>query len=77
MKRFRERLAGYFADIAFTANPVSYNRILYILMDVDGVKEVAGLLVNGGQANIQNAENQTPVVGEVEINGQSFDTEIR
>ena len=77
VKRFRERLAGYFADIAFTANPVSYNRILYILMDVDGVKEVAGLLVNGGQANIQNAENQPPVVGEVEINGQSFDTEIR
>lgn len=51
-------------DKAYT---VIYNRVLTLLLTVDGVINATSLTVNGGTADITVQPNQVPVVGTVEV----------
>lgn len=51
-------------DKAYT---VIYNRVLALLLTVDGVINATSLTVNGGTADITVQPNQVPVVGTVEV----------
>jgi uncharacterized phage protein gp47/JayE len=65
---FTERLAEYLRNIAFDKYEVVYNRIAYMLLDIDGVIDYSSLTVNGGTANITIGADQVPVAGTVVIN---------
>lgn len=64
---FDVALAQYLRDIAFTDYLVVYNRIGYILLDIDGVVDFSSLTVNGGTNDIAIGEDDVPVVGNVEV----------
>lgn len=64
---FEEALQSYINSIAFKSYTVSYNRIAYALMSVDGVTDYKDLLVNGGTANIALYSTEVPVKGEVTL----------
>ena len=74
--RMAEYLAGlirekydviYYAPEDDKAYTVIYNRVLALLLTIDGVINATSLTVNGGTADITVQPNQVPVVGTVEV----------
>jgi uncharacterized phage protein gp47/JayE len=66
-QRFETALSNYLKSIAFEKYVVAYNRIAYILLDIEGVIDYTLLVVNGDIENIVVAENQIPIIGAVEV----------
>lgn len=64
---FTTALNKHLQSIAFDKYTLVYNRIAYMLLDIDGVEDYTSLTINGGTDNITIAENQVPVVGAVEV----------
>lgn len=64
---FKKALESYLSSIALEIYTVVYNRISYILLDIDGVIDYTMLTVNGNTANITISEEQTPIIGTVVI----------
>ncbi|MFZ7103368.1 MAG: baseplate J/gp47 family protein [Peptococcaceae bacterium] len=64
---FAERLAEYLQSIAFDRYKVVYNRLAYMLLDIDGVIDYTVLTVNGGTADIIIGSDQVPAAGTVVI----------
>lgn len=64
---FAAALTAYFKNIAMAQHTVVYNRVAYILLDIDGVTDYTSLTVNGGTANVTVGADQVPVVGTVEV----------
>lgn len=64
---FAARLAEYLQSIAFEKYEVVYNRIAYMLLDIEGVIDYTSLTVNGGTSNITIGADQVPVAGTVVI----------
>ena len=65
---FERELDAYLGSIAFSADPtVRYVRIGSILLDADGVRDYANLLVNGGTANVAVEQGQVAVRGTVTL----------
>lgn len=64
---FKTALESYLSSIALEIYTVVYNRISYILLDIDGVIDYTTLTVNGNTANITISEEQTPIIGTVVI----------
>lgn len=77
---FQERLAEYLAglirekyDVIYyapeddKAYTVIYNRILALLLTVDGVINATSLTVNGGTADTTVQPDQVPVIGSLEV----------
>lgn len=62
-----KRLTEYLQAIAFDKYEVVYNRIAYMLLDIDGVVDYSILTVNGGTDNITIDADQVPVAGTVVI----------
>ena len=44
-----------------------YNRVLALLLNVDGVENFASLTVNGGTADVTIQAGEIPVLGEVSV----------
>ena len=74
--RLKEYLAGvikakydtiYYSPEEDTAYTVIYNRILALLLTIDGVENAASLTVNGGTKDVTIQANQVPVAGTVEV----------
>ena len=74
--RLKEYLAGvikakydtiYYSPEEDTAYTVIYNRILALLLTIDGVENAASLTVNGGAKDVTIQANQVPVAGTVEV----------
>lgn len=65
--RFEQAAASYLREIAFQKDEVIYNRLLFLLLDVDGVQDVTSMTVNGGTANIPVGGTEIPVLQEVSI----------
>ena len=57
----------YLRSITFQKDAVIYNRLLFLLLDVDGVQDVTSMTVNGGTENIPIGETQIPVLAGVVI----------
>lgn len=65
-----DRLAEYLGTLAFqTGAEVVYNRVLAIVMGLDGVTDCSGLTVNGGTANVPLDADEVPLLGTVTVNG--------
>lgn len=64
---FREAIASYLQGIAFKTYTVAYNRIAYLLLDIDGVIDYTLLTVNGDVENITISEDQVPIIGMIEV----------
>ena len=74
--RLKEYLAGvikakydtiYYSPEEDTAYTVIYNRILALLLTIDGVENASSLTVNGGTSDVTIQANQAPVLGAVEV----------
>jgi uncharacterized phage protein gp47/JayE len=60
--------AAHFREIAFNEDPsVRYSKMGRLLLDVKGVLDYSGLLVNGGIANVPIAAGQVAVLGTVTL----------
>ncbi len=64
---FKEAVTGYLRSIAFELYTITYNRIAYLLLDIDGVIDYTLLTINGDVENITIGEDQVPIVGMVEV----------
>lgn len=66
-EEFETALENYLSSIAFESYTVVYNRIAYILLDIDGVIDYTTLKINGGTTNIAVDAEQVPIVGTVVV----------
>ena len=64
---FTQAANEYLRSITFQKDEVIYNRLLFLLLDIDGVQDVPTLTVNGGEANIPIGEVQIPELTEVQL----------
>jgi uncharacterized phage protein gp47/JayE len=65
---FQSALMDYLAGIAFSSDPtVRYVKIGALLLDQDGVRDYANLLVNNGTDNIEIDQDQVAVMGMVTL----------
>jgi uncharacterized phage protein gp47/JayE len=64
---FKTTLDNYLRGIAFETYTVVYNRIAYILLDIEGVVDYTLLNINGGTVNITFSEEQVPIIGTVVV----------
>ncbi|EHL05065.1 baseplate J-like protein [Desulfitobacterium hafniense DP7] len=64
---FANNLNAYLQSIAFEKYELIYNRLAFMLLDIEGVIDYADLTVNGGTSNIAIAANEVPVAGTVVI----------
>lgn len=62
---FVEAISKYLRNIAFKEYTVSYNRIAYLLMGLEGVLDHSNLLVNNDTVNVQIGADSVPVLAEV------------
>lgn len=66
-EEFEAALNEYLKSIAFSKYMLVYNRIAYMLLDIDGVVDYTSLTVNDSTENITIADNQVPVLGTVTL----------
>lgn len=64
---FTDKITEYFKTIAFQTNYVSYAKVGTILLSTDGVLDYSGLQLNGTTSNISLADEEIPVMGNVEL----------
>ena len=64
---FTERLTAYCKETALRTEAVSYARVLSLLLDTEGVSDVAGFTLNGGYESIALDETAVAVVGFVDL----------
>jgi len=64
---FESSLAAYLQSIAFNKYEIVYNRIAFMLLDIEGVIDYSSLTVNGGTVNITVGDDQVPIAGTVVI----------
>jgi len=64
---FTERLAAFCKENALRSDTVSYARVLSMLLDTEGVTDVAGFTLNGGYESIALEETAVAVVGFVDL----------
>lgn len=66
-ERFEKALNDYLKGISFEKYTVVYNRVAYILLDIDGVIDYTLLTLNGDVENITVGADQVPVLGTVVV----------
>ncbi len=66
-RAFGALVEKYLAGLALTGNPVVYNRIVYMLLSVEGVNDFLSLTVNGTEENLPLDMSAAPRVGTVSI----------
>ncbi len=64
---FSNTLDTYLKSIAFSQYTLVYNRIAYMLLDIDGVIDYSLLTINEGTENITIDDDEVPVVGTIEV----------
>ncbi|MGE5627837.1 MAG: baseplate J/gp47 family protein [Solirubrobacterales bacterium] len=58
----------YLYSVALNTTTISYNKILAIIMDADGVNDISNLLINSGTSSITINDGQVAVIGTVTCN---------
>lgn len=69
--QFEQAAAAYLRGIAFQKDEVIYNRLLFLLLDIDGVQDVPSMTVNGGTENIPIGDTQVPELETVSLTSDS------
>lgn len=73
---FGEALSGFLEDTVFETYKLSYAKISSLLLDVPGVADFDGFLLNGAVANVVVGEKQIPTIGTLnltEVNSLALD----
>ena len=66
---FSKALEAYFESIALKESQVSYNKIAYLLLSLEGVEDFTALSLNGGTASVNLSEGEIPQKGEISVDG--------
>ncbi len=69
---FRNTLNEYLKSIAFTKYTLVYNRIAYMMLDIEGVLDYTSLTINGDISSVAIGEDQVPILGSVVINHEAY-----
>lgn len=64
---FTDRLTAFCKEYALRMDAVSYAKVLSMLLDTEGVTDVAGFTINGGYESIPLEETAVAVVGFVDL----------
>lgn len=64
---FADRLTAFCKENALRTDTVSYAKVLSMLLDTDGVTDVAGFTINGGYESLTMEETAVAVVGFVDL----------
>lgn len=65
--RFSEAMREYLQNIALVQPEIIYNRVAYMLLDIEGVVDYTALTINGGTQNVEIPQYHVPVLGTVEV----------
>lgn len=65
--KFETAVREYFNEIAFEKYTILYNRIVLLLLSIDGVEDYSSLTINGGTGNVIVQQSQIPVLNTVEV----------
>ena len=64
---FAQALTAFFRDTALRTNVVSHGKVLRLLLDCEGVADVAAFTMNGSGDNLTLADGAVPVAGTVTL----------
>ena len=64
---FEAAAKSFLKDTIFTTYRVSYARLSALLLDIPGVEDYDGFLINSGAGNVTVGEKQIPVLGTVSL----------
>lgn len=62
------KITTYLNDLDLGALTISYNKILSLIMDADGIKDISNLSINNGTSNILLNDKEVPILGTVTCN---------
>lgn len=62
-----QSITEYFQQAAFVDSDIKYSKIGTIILETAGVSDYSNLTINSGTSNIPMAENETPVLGVVNL----------
>jgi uncharacterized phage protein gp47/JayE len=62
------KISSYLNDLELGAMTISYNKILSLIMDADGVKDISNLTLNNAILNIVLNDKEVPILGTVTCN---------
>lgn len=60
-------LEDYLRGITFTKSTIPYNRVAYMLLDIDGVENYTELTINGTKSDVPIVADAAPVLGVVAV----------
>lgn len=64
---FSSKLESYLKSVAFREYTLLYNRVAFLLLEIDGVTDYTSLKINSGTGNVVIGAEQVPVLGEVTV----------
>lgn len=64
---FEKRLTDFCRENALRTDTISYAKVLQLLLETDGVSDVAELTLNGSTASLTLAQTQIPVAGTITL----------
>lgn len=66
-KAYKAAVEGFLRETVFTTYRISYAKLGSLLLDVQGVKDYEGFLLNEGTGNVVIGEKQIPIVGAIDL----------
>lgn len=66
-KAYKDAVDTFLQETVFTTYRISYAKLGSLLLDIPGVEDFEGFLLNGGTGNVMIGETQIPVTGTIEL----------
>lgn len=66
-KAYKDAVDTFLKETVFTTYRISYAKLGSLLLDIPGVEDFEGFLLNGGTGNVMIGETQIPVTGTIEL----------
>lgn len=66
-KAYKNAVDTFLQETVFTTYRISYAKLGSLLLDIPGVEDFEGFLLNEGTGNVVIGENQIPVTGTIEL----------
>ena len=66
-KAYKDAVDTFLQETVFTTSRISYAKLGSLLLDIPGVEDFEGFLLNGGTGNVMIGETQIPVTGTIEL----------
>lgn len=66
-KAYRDAVDAFLQETVFTTYRISYAKLGSLLLDIPGVEDFEGFLLNEGTGNVMIGETQIPVTGTIDL----------